>query len=126
MARPVVEIDGLRELRRALRRAGNDLEDLKAANAEAAGHVASSTNPPRVTGALAGSVRSSGTKTAGIVRAGRAAIPYAGPIHYGWPARGIPENPFLTHAAQATEPEWIDIYYQHLDKLLEQIEKETH
>lgn len=42
--------------------------------------------------------------------AGRASVPYAGPIHYGWPAHGIEANPFVTDAAQATEPLWLPKY----------------
>lgn len=121
MARPVVEIDGLRELRKQLRKAGDDMAELKAANAEAAATVQGAARAPQRTGRLAGSVRSTGTKTAGIVRAGRKAIPYAGPIHYGWPARNIAPQPFLTTAAKQTEPTWVPIYEAHIDRILSQV-----
>ena len=42
--------------------------------------------------------------------AGGASLPYAGPIHWGWPARRIEAQPFIADAAQATEPIWIPAY----------------
>jgi hypothetical protein len=35
-------------------------------------------------------------QTAAVVRAGRASVPYAGPIHWGWPSRHITAQPFST------------------------------
>ena len=116
-----VQVDGLKELRRTLRKAGQGMEDLKAANAEAAATVEASTVPPRRSGALAGTLRSSGTITAGIVRLGKKSVPYALPIHWGWPARNIAPNPFLVETAQATEPKWLPVYEAHIDKILKSV-----
>lgn len=133
MARPGVEVQGLRQLRKTLRQAGDDMADLKAANLEAAQLVATAAAaraPRGATGALAADVRPTGTKTAGIVRAGRARLPYAGPIHWGWPqrptatARGgpIPANPFLIDAASATERTWGPLYERRLETIVQTIE----
>lgn len=121
--RPLVEIDGARELRRTLRAAGDDMEDLKAANLAAANIAASAARgrAPRLTGALAGDIRASGTKTAGIVRAGRKRIPYAGPTHWGWPARGMKARPYITEGAQQTEPVWVPLYQREIDKALNKV-----
>lgn len=110
--RPVVRVEGGRELRRTLRQAGDDLQGLKDAHAEAAriAATASADLAPRRTGRLAATIRSSGTKTAGIVRAGRAAVPYAGAIHWGWPARNITANPFISQGARDSEGRWIRVY----------------
>lgn len=112
-----VQVEGAARLRRTLRQAGGDLSDLKAANRAAAGTVstAAAAAAPRRTGRLAASVRASGTNSAGVVRAGNnrktvSGVPYAGVIHWGWPARGISANTFLTDAAQATEPVWVPAY----------------
>lgn len=123
MARPVVQVDGVRELRRTLRQAGDDLADMKAANQAAAdiAAAAAKSRAPRRSGALAGDIRASGTKTAGIVRAGRARLPYAGPIHWGWPAHNITANPYLTDAAQATEPVWVPLYMKHIEQQLDKV-----
>lgn len=118
---PVVQVDGLKELRKSLRQAGEDMTDLKQANREAAGTVESATQPPRRSGTLAGTLRSTGTVTAGIIRAGKKSVPYAGPIHWGWPARNIEPQPFLVDAAQATEPQWAAAYEAHIDRILNNI-----
>ncbi|MGP5362152.1 hypothetical protein ACTXLB_02460 [Brachybacterium tyrofermentans] len=125
MARPapLVEIDGARELRRTLRAAGDDLEDLKAANQAAANIAAAAarTKAPKLTGRLAGDIRASGTKTAGIIRAGRKKIPYAGPIHWGWPSKGIAGRPYITQGAQQTESIWVPLYQKQLDQALKKV-----
>lgn len=112
-----VSVVGLSRLRRDLKRAGSDMADLKGANAAAAQLVATAAaaRAPRRTGALAASVRGSKAASRASVSAGRAAVPYAGPIHYGWPARGIEANPFVTDAAQATESSWLPLYERELE-----------
>lgn len=77
---------------------------------------------PKLTGALAGTVRPSGTKTRAVVRAGFARVPYAGPIHWGWPARGIAAQPFLSDAATSTEPAWQNIYLDAINKTIDKVE----
>lgn len=123
MAKPVLQVDGARELRRQLKAAGDDLSDLKAANKEAAQIVelSSVALAPVTTGALMSSIRSSGTKTAGIVRAGRASLPYAGPIHWGWPKRNIKAQPFMLDAAHQSEPRWVEAYSELVDKALTKV-----
>lgn len=121
--RPLVEVEGARQLRNTLRAAGDDLEDLKAANQQAADIAATAARmrAPRRSGTLAGDIRASGTKTAGIVRAGRKKIPYAGPIHWGWPARGIEAQPYMTEGAQSTESIWVPLYQELMDDALKKV-----
>lgn len=118
-----VHVEGLTELRRTLREAGIDVSQLKDANRAAANVVVGPARiaAPKLTGRLAASVRVGATQKAGIVRAGRASIPYAGAIHWGWPARGIAAQPFLSDTARATEPEWLREYTEHVDDVLDQI-----
>ena len=49
-------------------------------------------------------------------------LPYAGPIHWGWPARGICAQPFMTDAAADTEPSWTRTYRAEVDRILDRIE----
>lgn len=118
-----IRVEGAKELRRTLKRAGDDLGDLKSAHAEAAGIVtaASRMRAPKRTGRLAASVRGSGAATTATIRAGRSSVPYAGPIHWGWPARNIPANPFIANAAQDTEPVWARRYEAAVEKILHRI-----
>ncbi|MGO2659587.1 HK97 gp10 family phage protein [Mycetocola reblochoni] len=125
MARPrsIYQVEGGRQLRKSLKDAGDDLNDLKEVHkraAQIAANAAASRAPHR-TGKLAGSVRAAGTKTAGIVRVGKKAVPYAKPIEYGWPSRNIKAASFARDAARSTEPRWIKLYTDELDRILNQI-----
>lgn len=128
---PGAQLAGARQLRASLRRAGVDITQLKEVNAEAAGIVAraaTGTVPRRPgSGALAATIRHSGTLTAGIVRAGNnrtsaSGVRYANPIHWGWFKRHIKPNPFLAIAAHAHEPEWVALYFEKLQDVLDKIE----
>jgi hypothetical protein len=123
MAQPIVQVEGIQRLRRELKRAGVDLADLREPNIAAAQTVATAAKPrtPRRTGRLAASVRAGGTRTAGIVRAGSSTVPYAGVIHWGWPKRHIKAQPWLSDAATATEPTWVQHYYRELEAVLSRI-----
>lgn len=121
MAEPArFEVEGSRELRATMRKAGANMRDFTAANRTASAIVArdASARAPRLTGALAGSVRAGASQSSGIVRAGGARLPYAGPIHWGWPARNISAQRFATEAAAATEPTWSEVYFAELERII--------
>lgn len=109
---PRVEVEGMARLRRELRALEGNLDDLKDAHAAAGAIVAAAAaaRAPRRSGKLAASVRNSRAAAGAHVIAGSAAVPYAGPIHWGWPARHIEPNPFAADAAQATESQWLPAY----------------
>lgn len=136
-----VQIEGLRQLRKSLRKAGDDMKDLKAANLEAATTAARASaalapighGPKR--GALKATIRAAGTKTAGVIRAGRKAVPYAGPVHWGWPNRPaaramnprikggpIPAQPFLSDGARNSEGQWLPYYIKTVDGIIARVE----
>lgn len=121
--RPVVEVRGARELRRTMRKAGADMQDLKDVHREAGAIVDNRAggNAPRRTGRLVSSERVGATQTASIIRAGYKRTPYAGPIHWGWPARHITAQPWITEAAQATEPLWIARFERGIERILDKI-----
>lgn len=123
-SKAVLQVKGARQLRRTLRQAGDDLTDLKATHRKVAGIVtpAAAQRAPVVSGALMGSVRPGATKTAAIVRAGRKRVPYAGPIHWGWAARHIKANPFLSLAATSTEPRWRQVYFQAVEAIVSKVQ----
>lgn len=93
-----VRITGLNQTLRKLSQAGADAQDMKALMHEIGMLVVNAASPPVLSGALKGSLRAGRGKTKAVVRAGGARIPYAGVIHYGWPARNIEPNPFITDA----------------------------
>ena len=125
--RPAVEVEGLRTLRRDLKAAGVSLQNLKDAHAAVAQTVVRAAHftpkhPERSTGRLAASVRGSGTQSAAVVRAGFASVPYAGPIHWGWPARHIAAQPFLWDAIATSQDEWTGTYLRALEKIIHDVE----
>lgn len=130
-----LEVQGLRELRRTMREAGDELEDFKAANKEAAEIAAEGARRivQTVTGELKATIRASGTKTAGVIRAGKKRVPYAGVLEWGWPRflmtpakrpRGGPIEPqsFLSTGARNTESTWIPVYTKRLNDIISKVE----
>ncbi len=124
MSAPQVQIQGLNRFVATVRRAGIDLAEMKNANARAGAVIVSAANAraPRRSGALAGSVRSARQARRVVVMAGSARVPYAGPIHWGWPARHITAQPFLQQAALDTENNWLPDYLSDIDKVLAKVQ----
>lgn len=122
-ATPRFEVDGLDTFIRTARKAEVDLSELKEANYRAGEIVAdaAATRAPRRTGKLAASVRSARQLRRTRITAGRASVPYAAPIHWGWPARGIDANSFISNAARATESVWLPEYRKNVEDALAKI-----
>lgn len=123
MSEEGVRIEGLNELVRTLKRAGADISELKEAHAKAGQIVATEAEAiaPRRSGRLAGTIRAARQVRRARVQAGRASVPYAGPIHWGWPARNIEPQPFLSEAARATESRWVAQYREDVQHALDQV-----
>jgi hypothetical protein len=121
---PLVEVRGAKKLRRTMKAAGENLADLKSVHQAAGNVVVGAARPitPRESSALVSSIRASRLAGGIAVKAGSARVPYAGPIHWGWPAHGMQARPFLTEAASASEPTWVALYEQELDKIISRIE----
>ena len=148
--RPGVQVMGHREFVRVLRALGDDaVNDIKKAHADAARIVEDAAKPmaptsaggrsdvsgtpywyggpSRSPGALRGSVRSSGTQRGGFVRAGKKLVPWAGPVHFGWPSRPdaakgwrggpIRPNPFLFDALDKRREEVADKFARYIDDI---------
>jgi len=126
MAQPAIRIEGGRELRRAFREAGDDMSDLKDLHKRLADDVAGTakTKVPVRSGRLQRSIRGSGTKTAARIRAGNnrksgpTSVPYAGPIHFGWSARGIKAQPFMYDALDDRRQEVVDAYNRQVQEII--------
>ena len=131
-----VEIDGLKEVSRNLNRYADDLTlakgQFKETNKQVAEVVIGEAKRfvPVLTGALAQSIRDASTVKAAKVRAGgaisqslqtivsgRGAVEYAGPIHFGWPAKRIRPNPFIYDAIDGRRQEVAQRYVQLLEKI---------
>ena len=126
--KPAVTVEGARELRAALRRMDDRLvRQMRDVNADAAEPVAEEARRlvPILTGALEADIRVSKGARSAAVLAGRRLVPYAGPIHFGWPARNIEPQPFLYDALDARREEVADRYRRAVDALVVQLDRET-
>jgi len=107
----------------------DDFEDLKELHldlAEMVAERAASLAPVR-TGRLKETIRASGTKTAGRVRAGFKRVPWTGPVHFGWATRPdaakgwrggpIHPNPFLYDALDQRRNQVFNAYFEGVKKI---------
>lgn len=118
-----VKVEGLSKVRRDLKKLAKDVDygdQFLAVNKTLADAVAgeSKNYVPVVSGALQGTIRAAASKTSGRVKVGFKAVPYAGPIHFGWPARFIKPQPFIYDAIDKRRDQIKDRYEQLIKKLI--------
>lgn len=114
-----IQVDGLREVIRALRAAGDDLSDLSELNHRLGNIVIANARVPRESGEVAGTLRAGKGKTKAVVRAGYASRGrYAGVLHYGDPHRGHRAQPFLTDALRRSQGTVISELTKGIDAML--------
>lgn len=120
-----VRVEGLKEFRSALRKLPPEYrKELAAIHKEAATPVAETARllAPSQSGNLAASIRPLGSQREGRVAAGsKSRVPYAGPIHWGWPKRNIAPNPFLVEALNSRRQAVISIFTRQTDSLIEKV-----
>ena len=124
-SRDPIKITGLSEVQRNLRKLSTDALELnKTEFLETNKQVAeiiigeSKKYVPVLSGNLAANIRNASTKKAAKVRAGSVAVPYAGPIHFGWPSRAIKPNPFFYDAIDRRRNEVTQRYASLVDSLI--------
>ena len=118
-----VQVEGLSNLVRTLKAAEIDLNELKVAT-QTAGRIvlaAAQLNAPVDTGDLRGSGKQNRARRRAVITFGKASVPYAAPIHWGWPSRNIAAQPFASQAAQSTEPIWVAAYVFELNKIASKV-----
>lgn len=115
------EIEGLREVQKALNKFSNATrKEMQSTHLKAAEIVvvASKRFVPIKTGALAQSIRPAAVMSGGRVKVGSASVPYAGPIHFGWPARRIKPQPFVYDALDTRRGEVSRLYEKRMAILM--------
>jgi HK97 gp10 family phage protein len=117
-----LQIEGLRETLRDLKKLSKDArDDMKETHRRAGEIVAAAAKPlaPVRTGALSKTIVSSPTQRQGRVRIGRGeSVPYAGPIHFGWPARRIAPQPFIYEALDGRREQVLQTYEHRINDLI--------
>lgn len=123
---PTVQVQGARELRKALKATDDRLDDLKDLHQRAAEPVASEARAlvPVLGGDLKDTIRQDRRAAGAAVIAGRRAVPYAGVIHFGWPAHGIEPDPFLYDAADHRADDVRKAYVDGVNDLLARMDRE--
>lgn len=126
VSKNAVKIEGLAELQRELKKAGEGdvSKAVRKANRDAAALARDQARqeiaPKSVTGNLQRSVKSAATQDRAKVTVGdKTKVPYAGPVHFGWPARNIVRpNRFVYRALAKKREEIRDAYEKGVDAAL--------
>lgn len=118
----LVRIEGLTQLVRNLEALGVSMDDMKDAMAKIAdfGAMEAQRAAPVKTGRLRSDIRGNRAKSKAVVAAGRASVPYAGPINYGWPKRGIAPRLFMQAADGPWQSYGLRVLEQELNRLIRQ------
>jgi hypothetical protein len=116
-----IKVKGLRQALRSLQEIGVPKEEIKAANGRAAELVLQAARPlvPVRSGKLLSTLRVGKALNKATVSAGRASVPYANPIHWGWFKRNIQPQPFFAKALGYTRDEIYQNYFRELSQLIE-------
>jgi len=118
-----VRVQGLNALTRDLQKLGAEVDDLKDVFGEIAregAELASSFAPVR-TGRLRDTLRGNRAKNKAVITAGRARVPYAGAINYGWPTRNITGAMFMQKADAELSPRAVDMLDAGIDRIIERL-----
>jgi len=114
-------VEGLNKLTRALTQVGVEIDDLKdvmGSIAALGARLASSFAPTR-SGALVKTIRGNRAKGKAVVTAGRARVPYAGPINYGWPKRNIAPARFMQRADAEVAPRAVGMLEDGINEVIQ-------
>jgi len=118
-----VKVEGLNQTLTALQRFGVEVADLKDVMADIAAEGArlASSFAPKRSGRLAATIRGNKAKAKALVIAGRARVPYAGAINYGWPARDIGPALFMQKADKQLAPRAVEMLDKGIDQVISKV-----
>jgi phage gpG-like protein len=128
MANRAIHVDGVDQLRRTLRKLGDDdlKKALKEANKRIADEIIDRALPkvPVRSGRLRQSVRGLGNLAGAVGKAGSAKVPYAAAIHWGRKKGGeIEATPFLWKAAKDMESVVADRYQDEVNEIIRRADR---
>jgi phage gpG-like protein len=115
-----ITITGVKEVIDTLNKLGKDLESNEELNKELSSTLSqkASAMAPRLTGALASSVKGNPSAEKAQILAGSAAVPYAGVQEYGWPEKNIQAQPYLRPAVHNNMGYIIEKYNDSIQKAI--------
>lgn len=114
------KVEGLSRVVRDLKALGLEVDDLKGAFSKIAAEGASVAAgfAPKRSGRLAGSIRGNRAQSKAVITAGRASVPYAGPINYGWARRNIAPSGFMQKADKVIAPKAVQMLEDEINKAI--------
>jgi hypothetical protein len=120
MAKQGVYVKGLRETIRTLEKLGVDLNELKDVMANVSSTAAEIMQGfvPVQSGKLRASVRGNRAKGKAVVTVGRARVPYAGPINYGWASRNIAPANFVKKTDEVMDDKALEMLDEGVQDLI--------
>ena len=115
-----VTITGVKEVEASLAKVVKDLENNLDLNKELSSTLSkkASVMAPRLTGALASSVKGNPSAEKAQILAGSATVPYAGVQEYGWEARNIKAQPYLRPAVYNNMGYIVEKYNDSIEKII--------
>jgi hypothetical protein len=122
-----VRVEGLTQTVKALQKAGAEVTDLKGVfgGIAALGARLAKGFAPKRTGNLAGTIRGNRAKSKAVIIAGRARFPYAGPINYGWRARGIKPALYMQAVDPVIGPKAVEMLDEGLTEVITKVGLDT-
>jgi hypothetical protein len=95
-----ISVEGEAQVKAALAKVEKDLTDRSELNKDLSDELSrkASAMAPRLTGALASSVKGNPSNEKAQILAGSESVPYAGVQEYGWPEKNIQAQPYLRPA----------------------------
>jgi HK97 gp10 family phage protein len=123
-----IKVEGLRETIKSLQALGAEKSEIVDANLQAAQSLVDAARPmvPVRSGKLAASLRPSKTVNYAQVAVGKAKVPYAGAIHWGWfydrknnKPKNIKPNPFMARALGQNYERIMAQYNETMQKLID-------
>ncbi len=120
MAEVVINVEGVKQVTDTLNKLAKDLESNVELNKELSTTLSqkASALAPRLTGALASSVKGNPSAEKAQILAGSAAVPYAGVQEYGWPEKNINAQPYLRPAVHNNMGYIIEKYNESIQKAI--------
>ena len=121
-----IRVEGGRKLRSTLRKAGADMKDLTRLHRRVGEiilprAVALAPVGPSAGGHIKNNIRATAAQRHSTIRAGGKARPYGPAVHWGWRAHGITAQPWISQAAQQTEPQWSSEFMDGIETILDQV-----
>jgi len=115
-----ISVEGEEKVKAALAKVEKDIVDRLELNKDLSEELSrkASAMAPRLTGALASSVKGNPSNEKAQILAGSNAVPYAGVQEYGWPAKNIQAQPYLRPAVFDNMDYIVEKYNKYIESIV--------